>query len=111
MTDPTIDGVFELLDKWRHLPGYQLERRADIYFAMFLPDVLRETVGLKEHCGTELWQRPSTITFGTMGLSFPSFPARELKEGQGGANQSSETRQLAPVTTSRFGAPKSACNI
>ena len=40
MTDPTIDGVFDLLDKWRHLPAYQLERRADIYFAMFLPDVL-----------------------------------------------------------------------
>ena len=40
MTTPTIEGVFDLLDKWRHLPKYQLERRADIYFAMFLPDVL-----------------------------------------------------------------------
>ena len=39
---PTIDHVFELLDDWRHLPTYQLERRADIFFALFLPEVLRE---------------------------------------------------------------------
>ena len=37
---PTIERVFELLDKWRHLPTYQLERRADIFFALFLPEVL-----------------------------------------------------------------------
>ena len=48
MTKPTIDHVFNLLDNWRHLPKYQLERRADIYFAMFLADVL------KEHCGTSI---------------------------------------------------------
>ena len=45
MTNPTIDDVFELLDKWRHFPNYQLERRADIYFAMFLPDVLKARYG------------------------------------------------------------------
>ena len=45
MTDPTICDVFELLDKWRHLPDYQLERRADIYFALFLPDVLKARYG------------------------------------------------------------------
>ena len=39
---PTIEGVFGLLDRWRHLPAYQLERRADIFFALFLPEVLRE---------------------------------------------------------------------
>ena len=38
--DPRIECVFDLLDKWRNLPAYQLERRADIYFALFLPDVL-----------------------------------------------------------------------
>jgi len=36
----TIDGVFKLLDDWRRLPNYQLERRADIFFAEFLADVL-----------------------------------------------------------------------
>ena len=40
MTYPKVESIFELLDKWRHLPAYQLERRADIFFALFLPDVL-----------------------------------------------------------------------
>lgn len=38
----TIEQVFELLERWRHLPDYQLERRADIFFASFLPEVLRD---------------------------------------------------------------------
>ena len=42
MSDPIIDKVFDQLDQWRHLPKYQLERRADIYFAMFLPIVLQK---------------------------------------------------------------------
>ena len=41
-TDVTIERVFALLDRWRHLPAYQLERRADIFFALFLPEVLQE---------------------------------------------------------------------
>lgn len=32
----TIADVFTQLDRWRHLPSYQLERRADIYIALFL---------------------------------------------------------------------------
>jgi hypothetical protein len=36
----TIGRIFELLDDWRHLPDYQLERRADIFFAAFLPAFL-----------------------------------------------------------------------
>jgi len=38
--------VFDLLDTWRHLPNYQLERRADIYFALYLPEVLEIKLGL-----------------------------------------------------------------
>ena len=38
----SIDQVFRLMDRWRHLPDYQLERRADIFFALFLPEVLKE---------------------------------------------------------------------
>ena len=41
----TIEKVFKTLDEWRHLPAYQLERRADIFFALFLPDVLGEQFG------------------------------------------------------------------
>lgn len=36
----TIDTIFDYLDEWRHLPSYQLERRADIFFAAFLPRIL-----------------------------------------------------------------------
>ena len=39
---PTVKRAFELLDRWRHLPAYQLERRADIFFALYLPEVLEE---------------------------------------------------------------------
>ena len=42
MTGPTIKTVFDTLDKWRHLPNYQLERRSDTFFAMFLTDVLEK---------------------------------------------------------------------
>ncbi len=34
--------LFDLLDRWRHLPAYQLERRADIFFGLFLPEVLND---------------------------------------------------------------------
>jgi len=43
-----IDGIFKLLEDWRKLPAYQLERRADIYFAYFLPEIIREQFNLKE---------------------------------------------------------------
>ena len=43
---PTIERVFDMLDRWRHLPAYQLERRADIFFALFLPEVLGRHFGI-----------------------------------------------------------------
>ena len=30
---PELQNQFTLLDRWRHLPNYQLERRADVFFA------------------------------------------------------------------------------
>ena len=44
---PTVKRAFKLLDRWRHLPAYQLERRADIFFALYLPEVLGERFGRK----------------------------------------------------------------
>jgi len=44
--DPLAD-VFEKLDRWRQLPAYQLERRADIFFAVYLPDVLANYTGVQ----------------------------------------------------------------
>ena len=37
-----IYEVLRQLDEWRHLPDYQLERRVDIFFGMFLPKVIEE---------------------------------------------------------------------
>ena len=33
------------MDEWRHLPNYQLERRADLFFSLYLPEVLSEKLG------------------------------------------------------------------
>jgi hypothetical protein len=35
------------MDRWRHLPAYQLERRADIFFSAYLPAVVAEHVGVR----------------------------------------------------------------
>lgn len=40
-----IDQIFDLLDKWRLFPAYQLERRADIFFALFLPQIMERHLG------------------------------------------------------------------
>ena len=35
-----ITAIFDRMDSWRHLPGYQLERRADLLFSLYLPEAL-----------------------------------------------------------------------
>jgi len=42
-----IIEVFDKMDMWRHLPNYQLERRADIFFSIYLPEVLESKFGIK----------------------------------------------------------------
>jgi hypothetical protein len=37
--------LFDRLDVWRHFPNYQLERRADIFFSLYLPEVLEAKLG------------------------------------------------------------------
>ena len=36
-----IYKIFDILDDWRHLPAYQLERRSDIFFASYLPQLIK----------------------------------------------------------------------
>ncbi len=43
--DP-LDIVCRNLDAWRHLPAYQLERRADIFFSVYLKGVVEERLGV-----------------------------------------------------------------
>ena len=40
-----MNALLDRLDAWRHLPNYQLERRADILFALVLPQVMSDFVG------------------------------------------------------------------
>jgi len=40
-----IDALFDRMDAWRHFPNYQLERRADIFFALYLPEVIEAKLG------------------------------------------------------------------
>ena len=47
-----IDTLFNRMDAWRHFPNYQLERRADIFFALYLPEVLEAK--LRFAVGSEL---------------------------------------------------------
>jgi hypothetical protein len=41
-----VSDVFDLLDRWRHFPAYQLERRADIFFALYLPGIVEHALGV-----------------------------------------------------------------
>lgn len=40
-TQQLIDKLFTQLDEWRHLPAYQLERRADIFFAIYMQEIIK----------------------------------------------------------------------
>jgi hypothetical protein len=46
-TKEMIDKMFDLLDEWRLLPAYQLERRADIFFALYLPHIMNRRFGVE----------------------------------------------------------------
>jgi hypothetical protein len=39
-----IETLFNTMDAWRHLPNYQLERRADIFFSLFINQALESKV-------------------------------------------------------------------
>jgi hypothetical protein len=36
-----IEKIFNRLDDWRKLPAYQLERRADIFFSLYLEELIK----------------------------------------------------------------------
>jgi len=40
-----INTLFDRMDAWRHFPNYQLERRADVFFSLYLPEVLEAKLG------------------------------------------------------------------
>ncbi|HPD48392.1 MAG TPA: hypothetical protein P5279_17685 [Anaerohalosphaeraceae bacterium] len=46
MPTQLISQLFDRMDAWRHLPNYQLERRADLFFSLYLPSVLESKFGV-----------------------------------------------------------------
>jgi hypothetical protein len=46
MNTDRISELFDLLDKWRYFPAYQLERRADIFFAIYLKQIIQNRFGV-----------------------------------------------------------------
>ena len=61
-----INLIFDRLDDWRHLPSYHLERRADIFFAIYLRDFLQDhlKVALQPQLVPEFPLHLKTINFG-----------------------------------------------
>lgn len=47
MNNQEINQLFTMLDNWRLLPAYQLERRADIFFALYLEHIISDILNLK----------------------------------------------------------------
>jgi hypothetical protein len=45
-SQPTT-ALFDRLDAWRHCPAYQLERRADILFSLYLREVVEQELGVE----------------------------------------------------------------
>ena len=65
-----IEAIFDNLDAWRHLPAYQLERRADIFFAAYLPEILHARFGtMPSHVIPEFPVHIPTIRPGASGDS------------------------------------------
>ena len=57
-----INFLFDRMDTWRHLPGYQLERRADIFFSLYLPVLLEKRFGYEvDHILPEFPVRKGTV--------------------------------------------------
>jgi hypothetical protein len=58
-----INALFDRMDTWRHFPNYQLERRADILFSLYLSEVLAVKLGfpVRQELAPEFPVRIGTI--------------------------------------------------
>ena len=80
-----IQQLFANLDAWRHFPAYQLERRADIFFSLYLADYLK-----------------SAFRYDVQAI-IPEFPLRvgTLKKGSEKLNKSYKADYLCILKTPR----------
>ncbi len=68
--DP-INEILNNMDTWRHLPAYQLERHADIFFSIYLTEVLANKFNTEmEGIIPEFPVQIGTITNGVSNQSF-----------------------------------------
>jgi hypothetical protein len=42
-----LEQIFNNLDRWRHLPSYQLERRFDVFLTPYIHEILQDYLGIK----------------------------------------------------------------
>lgn len=58
-----VSAIFDRMDDWRHLPSYQLERRADVFFSVYLREVLQRklVMPIKDQIIPEFPVRVGTI--------------------------------------------------
>lgn len=71
-TSQSVSQIFNLMDRWRHLPGFRLEGRLAPFFELFLQHILAESLDVVIH--------PVVI---------PEFPLRKGSLlGENGRNQS-----------------------
>ena len=75
MNSISLDDAFCQLNQWRHFPAYQLERRIDVFVALFMPAVFKSHFGLS----------PVTV--------IPEFPLHkgELHHANKGENQDNQS--------------------
>ena len=83
--DATISLIFKLMTEWKELPNYQLERRADIFFAYYLPDIMNYYFNEKRK--NNEYNEVREITDSDI---IPEFPIRigNDENGYGGSNHS-----------------------
>ncbi len=69
-----FNALFDRMDAWRHLPDYQLERRADLFFSLYLAEALQAKRGfpIREQFVPEFPVRKGTI--------FPGIPVKESNQ-------------------------------
>ena len=81
----TIADVFNLLDRWRHLPAYRLESRVAPFFALFLRDVLSARFGVELH---DIVISEFPLRIGTLYPKGESPPSRSEEKRQSWRNLS-----------------------
>jgi len=74
-----IGCLFDNLDRWRHHPKYQLERRADLFFSLYLNAVLEEKFNdEKDFCIADRLIPEFPVRKGTILEEFKEHPHRNM---------------------------------